>query len=193
MSKGRYTSRRRRNTLKPLLIAMAVVLLIGCVAGGTLAWLKVETDPVENTFTVGNIDITLVETTSDYKMVPGNEIEKDPLVTVVGGSEACWLFVQITETDNLDDFIEYTVAEGWTELTKGSNIYYREVAESVAVQEFAVLKDNKVTVKEDVDKAMMGALTNSTLPKLTFKAYAVQKDNVDTAADAWRIANTSTT
>ena len=80
---------------------------------------------VKNTFTVGDINIGLTETTTDYKMVPGNTIAKDPTVTVKAESEACWLFVKVTESENLDTFITYAIAEGWTKLQDG--VYYREV------------------------------------------------------------------
>ena len=51
---------------------VAAALALCCAIGGTLAWLTDKTDPVVNTFTVGNVDITLAETTGqEYKMVPG--------------------------------------------------------------------------------------------------------------------------
>lgn len=59
---------------KVLISVTALALVICCAIGGTLAWLSTKTDPVVNTFTVGDIDIELSETTKDYKMVPGNTI-----------------------------------------------------------------------------------------------------------------------
>lgn len=206
MSKGRYTSRRRRNTLKPLLIAMAVVLLIGCVAGGTLAWLMDTTDEVVNTFTVGDIDIELNETkghinpeTNDreFKMVPGNTIDKDPKVTVKADSEACWLFVKIEETANLGTFISYTVDSDWTALgTAYPGVYYYNGTDLNALltadKTFSVLANDKVTVKDTVTKADMTGLKaeGAVLPALTFKAYAVQKANIESAQKAWETINT---
>ena len=81
-------------------------------------------------------------------MVPGNAIEKDPTVTVKSGSEECWLFVKVEESANLDTYIDYAIADGWTELEEGSGVYYREVAASQADTAFSVLNDNKVSVKE---------------------------------------------
>ena len=63
--------RRRGISTKTLVALLSLVLLLGCSLGGTLAWLADSTGPVTNTFTVGDIDITLVETTEDYKIVPG--------------------------------------------------------------------------------------------------------------------------
>lgn len=169
----------------------AIALVICCAVGGTLAWLTDKTGPVTNTFTVGNIDITLAETTGNsYKMVPGNTITKDPKVTVEGGSEACWLFVKV-EKSNFDNFMTYTIDSGWTALTGVDGVYYREVAASTTDQAFAVLTGNQVTVKDTVTKADMDGLTSSgaTLPTLTFTAYAVQKAGFTTADAAWAEAS----
>ncbi|MGN1334479.1 MAG: SipW-dependent-type signal peptide-containing protein [Anaerovoracaceae bacterium] len=169
---------------KTLTVALAVVLVLCCAVGATLAWLTDTTDPVTNTFTVGDINIDLTETTNNYKMVPGNTIAKDPTVTVEAGSEACWLFVKVEESANFGSFLAYSIADGWTALEGQTGVYYREVAAPATDQEFAVLKDNQVTVKNTVTKEMLTA-ENFAYPTLTFTAYAVQKDNVATAADAW--------
>lgn len=171
---------------KTLALVLALTLLVAGVVGGTLAWLTDQTAEVKNTFTVGDINIGLTETTTDYKMVPGNTIAKDPTVTVKAESEACWLFVKVTESENLDTFITYAIAEGWTELQDG--VYYREVPASNVDQTFSVLKGDAVTVKDTVTKAMLTAKDFAN-PTLTFKAYAVQKDNVASASDAWAKVN----
>ena len=170
---------------KIVICALSIAVIICCAVGGTFAWLTTQTSEVKNTFTIGNIDITLAETTSAFKMIPGESIAKDPVVTVKAGSEACWLFVKVTESDNLDSFISYSVDSGWTALTGVSGVYYREVAAVSADTSFDVLTGNAVTVKDTVTKTMMDALTENTLPTLTFKAYAVQKAGSATAADAW--------
>ena len=172
---------------KTLTVIIALVLVVVMSVAGTVAYLTATTGPVVNTFTVGNINITLTEAADDFKMVPGNDITKDPKVTVVGDSEACWLFVKVEESDNLDDFVTYNIAEGWTELTDGSGVFYREVAASTSDQVFSVLANDKVTVKDTVTKTMMDNLDKDgvTKPTLTFTAYAVQKDNIADAATAW--------
>lgn len=164
---------------------VAVVLVLCCAVGGTLAWLTDKTGPVKNTFTVGDINIDLTETTKDYKMVPGNTIAKDPKVTVKDGSEACWLFVKVEKSTNFDSFMTYEMADGWTALPDVTGVYYREVAATTAATDFSVLKDNSVLVKDGVTKTMLNGLDETTFPTLTFTAYAVQKDNVADAAAAW--------
>lgn len=206
MSNGKFAKRKGIAT-KTMFMILAVVLIVGISVGGTLAWLTDTTGPVTNTFTVGDINITLDETKKDFKMVPGNTIEKDPKVTVKGGSEDCWLFVKVDESTNLGSYITYTVASGWKQLTADKDgapiddlIYYCEVAASDNDQVFSVLKDDQVTVNSTVTKKMMNAFdTNNDgtldateragLPTLTFTAYAVQKDNIATAAAAWAEVN----
>ena len=167
---------------KTLALVLALTLLVAGVVGGTLAWLTDQTAEVKNTFTVGDIPIGLPETPTDYKMVPGNTIAKDPTVTVKANSEACWLFVKVTESANLDDFITYAIATGWTELEAG--VYYREVPASAAAQTFSVLAGDAVTVKSDVTRAMLET-AKTDAPTLTFQAYAIQRDHFATADAAW--------
>ena len=169
---------------KTLALVLALTLLVAGVVGGTLAWLTDRTAEVKNTFTVGDINIGLTETTEDYKMVPGNTIAKDPTVTVKANSEACWLFVKVTESTDLKDFITYAIADGWTALPGVDGVYYREVPASAADQTFSVLAGDAVTVKSDVTRTMLET-AKTDAPTLTFKAYAIQKDHFATADAAW--------
>lgn len=189
--------RRRGISTKTLVALLSLVLLLGCSLGGTLAWLADKTDPVTNTFTVGDIKIELTETKREYKIVPGVNIAKDPFVTVKADSEACWLFVKVDEA-NWPTFkdgdarkVDYAIADGWTKLTgvEGvAGVYYRQVdAETAeAGYEYPVLEGNKVTVSDTLTKGDLQKIT--TKPTLTFTAYAVQQEGVYTAEEAWNIA-----
>lgn len=190
-------------------IAVTAFALVLCFAiGGTIAWLVDTTDPVENTFTYGDINISLSETTTDYKMVPGDAIEKDPEVTVKAGSEACWLFVQVTKSDNFDTFMTYGIDSNWAVLGTPEDhlttvYYYNGTDLDTLLSEaktYSVLSDDKVTVKADVTKAQLSGFDNdkdgvlsdeekSSLPKLTFQAYAIQKASFATAESAWAEAS----
>ena len=88
---------------RTLIILVALVAVFGMAVGGTIAWLTDQTEPITNTFTVGNINIELKETATEFKMVPGVTIVKDPKITVKSGSEACYLFVKVEKSANLDD------------------------------------------------------------------------------------------
>ena len=191
-----------------LVVAMlAVTLLIGCAIGGTVAWLTAKTDAVVNTFTYGDINITLDETTgSSYKIIPGVDIAKDPKVTVNPNSEACYLFVKITEenwptfteTDGTTKKVSYGIPTDWKPLAGETGVYYREVDATTANAgvSYYILKGDTtyphgvVTVSENLTKNEVNGIT--TQSKLTFTAYAVQKDAASNAAAAWAIANPTT-
>jgi len=173
---------------KAIALALAIMMIVAVSVAGTVAWLQDKTAPVTNTFTTSNIDITLSETTgTDYKMVPGVEIAKDPRVYVNAQSEACWLFVKIDKSANYDTYLEvYEVAEGWTLLEGTTDVYYRAVASSNAQQDFNVLKDNKVFVKGTVTNEQMDAAEgDGKAPTLTFTAYAIQQAKFTNVKDAW--------
>lgn len=183
----------RTVSIKIAALIAAIVLFIGCTAGGTVAWLVSKPDPIVNVFTVGNINAELAETKKEFKIVPGVDITKDPVATVKAKSEDCYLFVQLTEKnwptftekDSTARKVEYEIAKGWTKLEDG--VYYREVAKSdTEDQNFDVLKGNKVTVSNTLTKENADAITGT--PKLTVAVYAVQKEGMGSAADAWKTA-----
>lgn len=166
-------------------VAGALALALGVF--GTVAWLTDTAGPVNNVFSVGNVKIGLTETTTEFKMVPGIDIDKDPVVTVKANSEDAWLFVKVEENASLASYLTYAVDTGWTALADHPGVFYREVASGTADQEFAVLADNKVTVLDSVTSAMMDNITKGTTdaPTLTFSAYAIQKSGFADAAAAW--------
>ena len=173
-----------KRSAKLLTLVLSLVLVAALSIGGTMAFLTVKTDPVINTFVYGDIDLDLKEENpGPYDVVPGTDIVKDPKITVKAGSENCWLFVRVTE-NNWSDKLIYSVADGWTkgQGTDGipTDVFYREVLSKDADQAFEVLKDNKVTVSDQLAKGEISG--DSTL---TITAYAVQRTGIDTAAEAW--------
>lgn len=190
--------KNKTNRTMPIKIAAliaAIVLVIGCTAGGTVAWLVSKPDPIVNVFTVGNINAELAETKKEFKIVPGVEIAKDPVATVKAKSEDCYLFVQLTEAnwptfteaDNTTRKVEYEIADGWTKLKDG--VYYRVVAKQDTDQSFHVLKDDLVTVSSTLTKENADAIQKAGAPELTVAVYAVQKEGMGSAAEAWAAAN----
>ena len=201
---------KKNVSMKLVVLLLAVVLVIGCAAGGTLAWLIAKTSSIENTFSAANINITLEETPNTDsddegtdpdiwvgKMVPGTNISKDPKVTVAANSEACWLFIKVAEaggavtvgtiTYSFDDFVTYSMATGWTVVPGTTNVYYREVdaATAKAGRTYEVISGNQVSIPSTVTKAMLDKATGNDAPSLTFTAYAVQKEGFADASAAW--------
>lgn len=173
---------------RKLIIALALCLALALGIGGTMAYLTATTTAVENVFTIGKVGLTLTEPEGEkanyeFKMVPGNEIEKDPKVTVTKGSEDCWLFVKLVKANDFDTYLTYAMADGWTELTgvEGvAGVYYRKVTQSETAQTFAVLANNQVTVKDTVVQS-----DSFVAPTLTISAAAIQQANIADAATAY--------
>lgn len=170
-----------------LIIICATTLIASICVGTTVALLTAVSGPVENVFTIGNIDLELAETTGNsYKMIPGHSIKKDPTVTVKTGSEDCWLFIKIDKTEGFDNYFSYQLEDGWTHLGGFDGVYYRSVVNVKTNVSFNILKDNSITVRDDLTEEKMSAITSQ--PQIVFAAYAVQSYTVETAAEAWIIA-----
>ena len=179
------------------MLALTLVLAAYWAVGGTAAWLAAKSEPIASTFTFGDINITLTETDHQEqpaKIIPGVDIPKVLKVTVQADSVGCWLFVKVVETGTfVPDKITYSIADGWT---KGdgsqipTNVYYREVNTATTDSVFSVLMGDKITVSETLTKADIRNITDE--PTLTFTAYAVQKEGINTAADAWARIDTAT-
>lgn len=203
MRKGKHSV--RRSYAKALTMALALVLAVGCIVGGTVAWLSDTTSEVKNTFTSADIDIELTETfntdsnndgTPDKwqaQIIPGYSYTKDPKVSVSNTSVDCYLFVKFEENNSPSTYLTYTsnltAANGWTQgdgISIPANVWYREVLASDATREWKLLSNDKISVKETVTK---GDMTNAAKAELVYTAYATQlyKDaNTQfTATRAW--------
>lgn len=189
---------------KTVALLLALVLVFGVAAGGTLAWLTAKSETVTNTFTASDINVELTETgatnnENSYKMIPGYTITKDPEAKVLAGSEECYLFVKLEKSTNFSSFMTYEMADGWTELTGVDGVYYRVVTKdgrdntSKINESYSVLKGDQVTVLGTVTKADMNGLTAANYPTLKVTAYASQlyKNNTETftPTEAWANVN----
>lgn len=211
MRNGKYAARRSSGT-KVFSLMLAVLLLVGCSVGATLAWLTATTNKVENTFTVGKVDIDLKEheyveasnslgtKTVDgntYKLIPGKHMPKDPFVTVKAGSEKCWLFVRIDEAYNeaegVEQIVLYLAADGWTNLRltgyddSGIEFYCRIVDADANDQFFDVLGGYSTTCDDHTSGCVCinPDVTSdfAATPALKFTAAAIQYDGLELPAD----------
>ena len=108
---------KARNRIKPLLTLCCALLLVAAGVFGTLAYLT-GTDTVNNTFTVGNVKITLDEAkvttdgtpvegadrvkANEYHLLPGHTYIKDPTVTVEEGSDLSYVRMKVTFNNATD-------------------------------------------------------------------------------------------
>lgn len=166
------------------LITAASIALAACVAiGGTIAYLWDDTKTVTNTFSVGAVDIKLTEDGKEegknYDVIPGQNISKDPIVTLEKIASDSYLFVKVE--DSLAG-LEWAKADGWEWLDTEKTVLYREVSTGDRGTEYHIIKDATVVVPNTVtNEAELGALS--------FTAYAIQKqkddENVFTPQEAW--------
>lgn len=182
---------------KAFILTAAIMVVLGCTIGGTIAWMFTKSEPVTNTFEYRDMVFELVLSESligeeeqkyvnRYSLQPGKDIAKDPYITIGFDTVDCWVFVKVDESENLDTFIEYEIAEGWKHLK--DNIYYRYVKGSEEAQGFNILKGNKVSVKDSVTQDMLDALEETEYPTLSFTGYVIQYFEGDTIEDAWHMA-----
>ena len=194
------------------LIAVCAALLVCVTIGATVAWLT-SNDTVTNTFTVGKVAITLDETKvntdgtipsgaaqrvdgNEYHLLPGQSYQKDPTVHVEANSEDSYIFVKVT--NDIDAIIETTgncsiegqiLTNGWTKLDGVEGVYYTEYTKNAKPKDYLVFSLFKVKddVSGDTLKEYAPAETdNGTVYKtITVTAYAIQKANTGTVAEAW--------
>ena len=86
-------------------LCLAAVLVVMAVAGATVAYFT-DTDSKDNTFTVGNVNITLTEPSWNTNgqesddVYPGEPLAKDPTVTN-DGANPCFVRIKV---ENLNQF-----------------------------------------------------------------------------------------
>ncbi|MCI6094700.1 MAG: SipW-dependent-type signal peptide-containing protein [Clostridium sp.] len=210
---------------KLLIMSVAMVLVCAFAVGMTIAYLT-STDEVVNTFTVGNVRIQLDEADVDeygeqlydsetgspaprvkansYKLIPGHTYNKDPMVTVLRGSESSYIKMTVTFTkaDALDAifgtdganltsiFKGYNPAnwiykgntEDTTANTRTYEFWYKEtVAAPTADVALDALFDS-ITVPGAITNTQLGTIEGMTI---TVNAYAIQADGFDNEDDAW--------
>lgn len=178
-------------TKKLVIAVVAMAVAMCCMIGGTLAWLLHESNVVTNTFTYGTITIELTESNKTNKtgiaytnVVPGDELDKDPVVTVKKGSEKCFVYVLIT--NQLGSAATYNITGDWIKIgEKDNTVLYRYTGKPVDASEtekdLAVF--TKLTFSDDLTVKDVAELKDKTV---VIKAYAHQSDNttIDVADDA---------
>ena len=204
---------------KILAMVMALALTAALAVGGTLAYLTSH-DSVTNTFTVGNVQIKLNEAKANpdgtlapnadrvqansYKLLPGHTYNKDPMVTVLSGSESSYVKMTVTFTKaaELDAIFTPNGAnltsifngydgtiwtykgntENTTDHTRTYEFWYKE---AVAAPNGDVALDalfDSITVPGSITNAQLATIEGMTI---TVNAYAIQADGFANAEAAW--------
>ena len=208
---------------KALLLTLCAVLLVAATIFGTMAYLT-STDTVTNTFTVGKVNIKLDEAkanpdgslvanadrvkANEYKLLPGHTSNKDPMVTVLSGSESSYVKMTVTfsKANELDaifapDGADLTsifngydaanwIAKGNTkDETANTRTYEFWYKEAVAAPTADVALDalfDSITVPGEITGAQLATIEGMTI---TVNAYAIQADGFADADAAWAAFN----
>ena len=204
---------------KALLLTLCAVLLVAASVMGTMAYLT-STDKVENTFTVGNVTITLDEAkvntdgtpaapaervkANEYKLLPGHTYTKDPMVTVLNGSEASYIKMTVTfsKASALDAIFAPTGANlisifngydsaNWIykDNTKDANadtrtyeFWYKETVGAPTADVALDALFDSITVPGTITNEQLATFEGMTI---TVNAYAIQADGFANADAAW--------
>lgn len=204
---------------KALLLTLCAVLLVTASVLGTMAYLTSQ-DHVVNTFTVGSVAIKLdeAEVTPDgepvegaarvkansYKLLPGHTYNKDPMVTVLNGSEDS--YIKMTVTFSKASALDAIFAPDGANLTSIFNGYdhanwiYKgntknETADTRTYEFWykgtVGAPDGDVALDALFDSITVpGTITNKQLATIegmtiTVNAYAIQADGFANAEAAW--------
>lgn len=196
-----------KKTSKALLLMLCAVLLVAASVLGTMAYLT-STDTVTNTFTVGNVKITLDEQDVDdstpnadrdqdnsYKLLPGHTYTKDPIIHVDANSEDCYLFVkvvnEIAAIEGTPTVATQMAAKDWkvVDAEKGIYVYATGTDAKTAVSanaNIAVFDNFTIDGTKVVNVPTGGTTPNGKLniaeynnKTITVTAYAIQKDGFE--------------
>ncbi len=187
-------------TTKSMLIVLSVILLVTGAVMGTVAYLT-DRQEVVNTFTVGNVDITLDETDvnedgepipgadrvpgNEYHLIPGKSYVKDPTLTVVAGSEESYIRMMVTincisELKAIfgDDFLPENYVEGWNPAVWSCASVSEDSVNNTATYEFRYYK--AVDAYESQDDIVLEPLfTSFTMPGEVNNAQLATLDNLE--------------
>jgi len=208
---------------KIIALALAAAMFALTILGSTFAYLTSETGAVKNTFTVGDVDITIDEAEVDvygvkvgdnrvganagntYKLIPGHSYVKDPTVTVVEGSEKCYVRMFVTISDITDvkavfgavdgKFLPQYFVEGWDNsewvttgvITEAGNVATYEFRYATTVD---ALAGDVVLPALFSEIVVPDGIANDDLAKvadmeINVYAQAIQADGFDTPEAAW--------
>ena len=199
-----------RTKTKALVLALCAVLLVVTTVFVTMAFLTSE-DSVQNTFTVGKVEITLDEAKVDsygneianaervkeneYKLIPSHTYVKDPTIHVDSNSEDCYLFVKIQNDLGSEGVINGIANNGWVLVEGTQDVYcYYGVTDGETNSTKQIVKpgeDKKVfdtfTFGEKANPNNYDTATKNA--KIIVTAYAIQADGLSekTPAEIWAL------
>ena len=186
---------------KIVALALAVAMLAVVIVGASLAYFSDKTVVAKNTFTVGKVDIKLEEHVVDengkktddvtetgnndivddfgYFLVPGKTVDKDPFVTVIKGSEDCYVRLKVT-LNNADKFLEiYRTVDGLNLAEALKFFSYTPAAQEGATTEPEPVEGYNTTDWEAVNLDMSAYNENEKTITVIFNYKNIVEKNAD--------------
>ena len=188
-----------------LVAAIAVMLVAALVVGGTLAYFT-DTKTADNTFTMGNVAITLDETNADpnaptgsrvdgntYNVYPGQTVTKDPTVHNTGSNAAYiratvtvsnWatlskeLYPSVALVDTLKELVG-SFGEGWSVVGAAADNSGAVTFTLKYDRQLAVGADTAPMFQQVTVPAGLGNENASSFKTMTVQAQAIQADGFD--------------
>lgn len=204
---------------KALILTLCAVLLVAASMLGTMAYLT-DNKTVTNTFTVGQVKIELDEAKANpdgslvenadrvkgnsYKLLPGHTYNKDPMVTVLNGSEASYVKMTVTfsKANELDAIFAPNGADlinifngydsaNW--IYKGNTkdaaadtrtyeFWYKETVGAPTADVALDALFDSITVPGTITNEQLATIEGMTI---TVNAYAIQADGFANATEAF--------
>ena len=172
--KRRYHGSRVSKTNRPKHFAalLALVLILVCTVGGTVAYLVTHTDPVVNTFTPGEVSCQVEE------KFEGNNVKTEAVVKNTGNVPAYIRVAVVANTIDAQGNITgmTTLPDNWRNAekwTKSGNFYYY----------------NDVVQPGDVTANLLTAAgIDLTGIQVTILASAIQSMPDDAVNEAWKMS-----
>ena len=173
--------------IKKKLIISAITLAVAVTVsvGFTIAYFVSVSGPVVNTFTVGEVELELADSNEDeIQLIPGVTAERTTVVTVLSGSEDCYVYVKIEQPSELRHYVSFELEEGWINLGGIDGVYYRQVSKSAVNQKYHVFKNDEVAIQSSLTKEKMSQLDRGGYD-MKVTAYAIQTLGIESPADGW--------
>ena len=178
------------------IISLVCIIALAVSVPKTISYLSASSEKVVNTFAAGAISLKLDEakvdgngqeaddsrvTENTYKIVPGRTLDKDPTVTVLEGSEVCYVFLYVDDPLSLGTYADYFTVDYSSDWIKAAqsgtaSIYVYKTTVDASENDVelpAIFTQIKISINLTSEQA--AALEGT---EITVKAYAVQTENI---------------
>ncbi|MBR4039932.1 MAG: SipW-dependent-type signal peptide-containing protein [Clostridia bacterium] len=190
------------------LLVIALVLSLTTAISGTLAYLT-DRDTVENTFTMGGVDIEVEEDFPEggAPIKPGETVDKEAEIKNTGSNPA-WVWMTVSVPEGLKDYVTLNWTESYANKAMGPKVVDGQavwtmlvnnqlavnestgyILKSVTLSELVDYQGGKYVVVKDGQSTDLEGIVDGKM-KVTVNGYAVQTEGLNTVTEAYNAYNT---